>query len=221
MQEKESVWDSACHVVGFVCDSYKHGTMTNAVSNNKNKMKTVSFGTIEIREYNRILSPYPHLQLGLGLGWKFQQHHPIHLDDVVEEDQDSTVAVDGKDLNHHDYQYHFQKQNMYPRHYQNGSFGSSNSTTTTMMTRRKRLLPMDPSQRCEILLDYGYKLQELMKAETTRAEGGLNDPNDESEKQEKSSMSSSSSGSPWRQRGSKLLNVLTLGLRSKAMHRNR
>jgi hypothetical protein len=40
----------------------------------------VSFGTTEVREYERVLGDHPQVAIGLGMGWDYQQQEPIPIE---------------------------------------------------------------------------------------------------------------------------------------------
>ena len=42
--------------------------------------KKVSFGTIQVRKYKRVVGYVPEIPLSLGLGWEFKEYKPLSLD---------------------------------------------------------------------------------------------------------------------------------------------
>jgi hypothetical protein len=50
----------------------------------KGSNKSVSFGAIEVREYDRILGARQEIPFSLSLGWEYQEKQPIPLDGYEE-----------------------------------------------------------------------------------------------------------------------------------------
>jgi hypothetical protein len=46
-----------------------------------NSGKSVSFSTVEVREYDRILGAHAHIPVSLSIGWEYQQIEAIPVDD--------------------------------------------------------------------------------------------------------------------------------------------
>lgn len=47
---------------------------------------SIRFGNVNIREYERKLDPNADVDLGLTLGWRYNEHQPQHLDKVHKDD---------------------------------------------------------------------------------------------------------------------------------------
>ena len=90
-----------------------------------NPGKSVSFSTVEVREYDRILGAHPHIPVSLSIGWKYQENEGIALEDFKRND------------------------------------------------RRKEELHTMMTERCTLLLYYGFSLQEMKDSEIYREEKPL------------------------------------------------
>jgi hypothetical protein len=44
------------------------------------QLSNVSFGTTEVREYERVLGNHRQVSIGLGMGWDYQQQEPIPVE---------------------------------------------------------------------------------------------------------------------------------------------
>ena len=60
---------------------------------------SVSFGTIHMREYEREILPESDVDLGLTLGWQFQEHAPIQVDEVASRHHDIEPKSEGERVN--------------------------------------------------------------------------------------------------------------------------
>jgi len=58
-------------------------TESSGSLSSQSSVKSVTFGAIEIREFNRIVGDHPDTRVGppLSLGWEFEQRSPLPLDE--------------------------------------------------------------------------------------------------------------------------------------------
>ncbi len=76
-------------------NSFNTSVDNERTSSMKIKAKSVSFKTIEVREYERILGDHPDTTFGppIAIGWGFIEHDAVDLDDYESQRKKSGIKV--------------------------------------------------------------------------------------------------------------------------------
>ena len=122
-------------------------------SDSESKESSVEFGSVEIREYCRELGPYLYLENGLAIGWEYQQHRPISLNEYEKEEQQSK-ELKKKSSERGGFKRAFKK------------LGGSSEEETAKDSGIYN--PTTPKERKKILETFGYSKQELDRVERAR-----------------------------------------------------
>jgi hypothetical protein len=114
--------------------------------------RSITFGSIEVREYKRILSvvAYPNVVNGLAIGWEYKQDEPVPVDDYKSADKPAPKPS---------------KPNRCVQVLMNLS---SSSTSKSRRRLRNCLESKTTQERLHILKNFGYSKQELSLVENER-----------------------------------------------------
>jgi hypothetical protein len=152
------------HDVGVVGNNVPTSAAAlSSSSSSFSSSKAVSFGTILIREYERIPGDHPETSMGvpLTIGWKFVQRKPVSVEDFERSQsklrrkrrQISTLGSTFDDHHHH--------------HNNGGSGGSGHDATTVMMLLKapgvKRIGPLE--RKSLLLKEFLVPLEDIRMAE--------------------------------------------------------
>jgi hypothetical protein len=108
---------------------------------------SVTFGSIEVREYNRNLGENPDVSNGLAIGWEYEQHEPVPVDDYKIDEEPSPKPS---------------KRNRCVQ------VLMKLSPTSRRRPFRNHLESKTTQERLKILKVFGYSKQELSLAEKVR-----------------------------------------------------
>lgn len=108
------------------------------LSSESSRESIVEFGSVEIREHSRELGVYSDLKNGLALGWEYEQHEPIPIDEYEKENNDNDESC------------------------------SSTSSTAKRGGGGGDMSPTSTRERLQILAEFGYSREEIKKAEKER-----------------------------------------------------
>lgn len=113
----------------------------------------VSFGTIEIREYNRVLDgDNIDVRHALTIGWEFEQCPPISMQDEINSESSNsslseTTTSTNKSLS---------------------ASSCSSSSSSSSFSSSGYAIPRSKDERKRILYNFGYSKKELTQAEKDR-----------------------------------------------------
>ena len=118
---------------------------------------SVAFGSIEVREYTRILAgDHTEIPNSLAIGWDFNQSRPVSVDDVTSSLEKEQVvkskASSGRNL--------LQRIS--------SSANPVRRSSSIQKASQSTLEPKTTKERREILKEFGYSKKELSDAETER-----------------------------------------------------
>jgi hypothetical protein len=140
----------------------------------------VSFDTVQVREYNRVLGDWWDVVNGLAIGWNYIQYEPLPLQKVEDKPTEHTTKRNDRPLhNIRRLRSTSPRTKMAVFRYGKSGAGTTNvrnrscreSSPCTSPSRSYKSYDKTPttsSQRFEILHQYGFSSEELGKAELQR-----------------------------------------------------
>lgn len=118
----------------------------------------VSFSTIEIRAYNRILDgDYTDVRHALTIGWEFEQRPPISLQAMEGSTESHRLSQDDRKLSSSSSSSSLWELAM-----------SKSTSSLSLPVSSGFALPKCKEERKRILCDFGYSKKELAQAEKER-----------------------------------------------------
>jgi len=96
-----------------VCEVHKHNSKhsfqtlitSSSTIHEPQKRNSVTFSTVEVRYYNRVLGDNPSCDFPLSLGWRHESSKPVPVNDFDRRHESDSLYVNAKHLSPTDVQY--------------------------------------------------------------------------------------------------------------------